>query len=96
MEFYDGIYHGEWEGEPDIELFGTCSVFWGSEESLRQILDYLNTERMVRPVSEFDVYNKLGISGGRKDWGWTKDEGFHQFSVREMHPEGCPCCGKPW
>lgn len=73
--------------------------FGSTQEDLDYIMkpfnDYLCSEQS-NIVTEKEVYEAIGLENGRDDWGWGNGQGFHKLSQREMHPNGCPCCGRPW
>jgi hypothetical protein len=96
MATLDNTYFIENEHGNDVELFGKCTVFYGSKDYIDKLNADIRKECELHPVSEYDVCQKLGIRGGRKNWGWSKGKGLHEFTVQEMYPEGCPCCGRPW
>ena len=84
MEFIDG---------KDAKNFG------GTIETINYCLQPLNDRIANDPkaiVTEREMYQALGIDHGRDDWGWGNGQGFHELSLREMHPYACPCCGRPW
>ena len=94
----DNTFYIEFDGEgKEFEAFDNAGVFYGNDETIKFLEAKWEGIRLSgKLVSEYDVLTSLGIEGGRHDWGWSKDEGFHKFTVQELHPEGCPCCGKPW
>lgn len=61
----------------------------------------------IRTVTLYEVYEMLGIASvideydprynDAKTWGWSPENPkLHHLTTKELHPEGCPCCGRPW
>lgn len=68
---------------------------------LEEITKDLNTSIKSDPhyivITEEMLFEQLGqLQRGRDDWGWGNGKGFHKLTIREMNPDGCPCCGRPW
>ncbi len=51
-------------------------------------------------LSRPGFYHELNEDGNPinpYEWGWTKDnKEFHHLTVKELHPCGCPYCGRSW
>lgn len=75
-------------------------------DAVKQSMEELNRKAREDYVTLFDVYAELGVVEDTElerklhpellSHGWTRDKGFHELTLKERHPEGCPCCGRPW
>lgn len=76
------------------------------EESERYVQDVFDKAKADKPdkwvVTVADLYDHLGLWVDRSSvyetqmgWSWM-NESLHHLSTRELHPDFCPCCGRPW
>ena len=95
------------DGEKPILLYDPFSgrSFFYDANTLQAVLNNLNDKRIVQTVSLYDFYEALGLNMElfnekdictMKQYGWNDTEGLHELTFKERHPDGCPCCGRPW
>lgn len=70
---------------------------------MEQHVNDLFAERSVIRLS--DILSELGLTATGDDrgelmateWGWSSDNTeFHELTMKEKYPNGCPCCGRLW
>ena len=89
---------------PEIIEYDGAQTFEPAE-TIADKCDELSHKSLDCPVSLYDVLEALGVVNDSnkhmrqhyKFYGWGPDgKEFHLFTEKELHPEGCPCCGRPW
>ena len=91
-----------------MDIFNESSiVFSSNKDQFDQVSKTCTEEALNHYVSLFDVKVMLGFYEDtemdrilhREDtfYGWGPNgKEFHRATEKDLHPDKCPCCGKPW
>ena len=89
----------------DRQLKSKSSIS-NSVDALEKVRKELNEAAKTRFVSLYEIHSQLGLvkpfmteaeSFYLHNNGWGGSEpGLHQATMRDLHPDHCPCCGRSW
>lgn len=78
----------------------------GQADSIKRTNEEMREAAKTRFVSLYEVHERLGftmefMTNEKRfyldNFGWGGSEpGLHQATMRDLHPDHCPCCGRSW